>query len=384
MIGALSVQTRDRECPDVQNDSHLLCFSQMKSSVVQTSSHFDLRRGALRSVAALAVASIAAAPMWVQAKPEKTRVLIAVGGKASFYHLPLTIAEQLGFFRDEGLDVVLDDHNGGALALQAVLTGTADVVAGAYEHTISQQMEKRTFQAFVMEGRAPQIALGISAKAIPDYKSLADLRGRRIGVSAPGSSTNMVANMALSRVGLKPADVHYVGVGSVGAAINAFRSGQVDALCHTDPAMTLLEQKGELRVVQDTRTLKGTAQLFGGLMPSGCLYAPLAFLEKNPGTAQALANGIVRSLKWLQTAGPSDIIRSVPESYLLGDRALYLASFNKVHEAFSVDGLISDDSAKIALRALASFDSALRPEKIDLLGTYTNAYARKAKDRFKA
>ncbi|MEY4757545.1 MAG: hypothetical protein RJA34_2443 [Pseudomonadota bacterium] len=356
----------------------------MKSNPVQTSSHFDIRRGTLRSVAALAVASVAAVPMCVQAKPEKARVIISVGGKASFYHLPLTIAEQLGFFRDEGLDVKLDDHNGGAMALQAMLRGSADVVAGAYEHTISQQLEKRDLQAFVMEGRTPQIALGISAKALPDYKSLADLRGRRIGVSAPGSSTNMVANVALSRVGLKPADVHYVGVGSAGGAIDALRSGQVDALCNTDPVITMLEQKGELRVVLDTRTLKGTAQVFGGAMPSGCLYAPLAFLEKNPQTAQALANGIVRSLKWLQTAGPSDIIRSVPEAYLLGDRALYLASFNRVHEAFSIDGLITEEGAKVALKALVSFDASVKADKVDLSRTYTNVYARKAKDRFKA
>jgi NitT/TauT family transport system substrate-binding protein len=158
----------------------------------------------------------------------------------------------------------------------------------------------------------------------------------------------------------------------------------VDALCNTDPVMTMLEQKGELRVVLDTRTLKGTAQLFGGPMPSGCLYAPVAFLEKNPQTAQALANGIVRSLKWLQTAGPSDIVRSVPDAYLLGDRALYLATFNKVHEAFSVDGLISEEGAKVALKALASFDTAVKADKIDLSRTYTNAFARKAKDRFKA
>ena len=335
-------------------------------------------------MAALAVASVAAVPMCVQAKPEKARVIISVGGKASFYHLPLTIAEQLGFFRDEGLDVKLDDHNGGAMALQAMLRGSADVVAGAYEHTISQQLEKRDLQAFVMEGRTPQIALGISAKALPDYKSLADLRGRRIGVSAPGSSTNMVANVALSRVGLKPADVHYVGVGSAGGAIDALRSGQVDALCNTDPVITMLEQKGELRVVLDTRTLKGTAQVFGGAMPSGCLYAPSAFLEKNPQTAQALANGIVRSLKWLQTAGPSDIIRSVPEAYLLGDRALYLASFNRVHEAFSIDGLITEEGAKVALKALVSFDASVKTDKVDLSRTYTNVYARKAKDRFKA
>lgn len=72
-----------------------------------------------------------------QGKPEKTKVTIAVGGKNLFYYLPLTIAERQGYFKDEGLDVEIVDFAGGAKALQAVVGGSADVVSGAYEHTIT-------------------------------------------------------------------------------------------------------------------------------------------------------------------------------------------------------------------------------------------------------
>jgi hypothetical protein len=75
----------------------------------------------------------------LQGKLEKSKVSIAVGGKAAFYYLPLTIAEQLGYFKDEGLDVEISDFAGGARALQAVVGGSADVVSGAYEHTINMQ-----------------------------------------------------------------------------------------------------------------------------------------------------------------------------------------------------------------------------------------------------
>jgi NitT/TauT family transport system substrate-binding protein len=148
--------------------------------------------------------------------------------------------------------------------------------------------------------------------------------------------------------------------------------------------MTMLEQKGEVKIISDTRTLRGTQEVFGGPMPAGCLYAPLDFVQRHPNTCQALANAIVHGLKWLQTAGPSDIIKTVPESYLLGDRALYLASFNKVREAIALDGLIPEEGAKTALRALASFEAGVKPEKIDLAKTYTNDFARRAKERFKA
>lgn len=334
--------------------------------------------------AALAAASLGLPALAADAKPEKSKLAIAVGGKASFYYLPLTIAEQLGYFKAEGLDVEISDFAGGARALQAVVGGSADVVSGAYEHTINLQNKGQMFQAFVLQGRAPQIALGVSNKTLPHYKKVADLKGRKIGVTAPGSSTNMMANLVLSRAGLKAGDVSFIGVGTSAGALAAMRSGQIDAICNIDPVMTMLEQKGDVRIVFDTRTLKGTREVFGGPMPAGCLYAPLDFVQKNPATAQALTNAMVHALKWLQTAGPSDLIKTVPESYLLGDRGLYLASFDKVREALAIDGMFPEEGGRTALRALASFDSTLKVDRIDLSKTWTNQFAARAKARFKA
>lgn len=333
--------------------------------------------------AAVAAASVACPALRAQGKLEKSSLALAVGGKAAFYYLPLTIAEQLGYFKAEGLDVEISDFAGGARALQAVVGGSADVCSGAFEHTINLQSKNQFFQSFVLQGRAPQIAIGISNKTMSDYKSLADLKGKKIGVSAPGSSTNMVANLVLSRAGIQAGDVSFIGVGTAAGALTAMRSGQIDAMSNTDPVMTMLEQKGDVRIIADTRTLKGTQEVFGGIMPAGCLYAPAEFIRKNPNTTQALANAIVRGLKWLQTAGPSDIIKTVPESYLLGDRALYLASFSKIREAISPNGLVPEEGPKTALRALASFDPAVKADKIDLTKTYTNEFALRAGEKFK-
>jgi NitT/TauT family transport system substrate-binding protein len=319
-----------------------------------------------------------------QGKIEKPKLSIAVGGKAAFYYLPLTISEQLGYFKAEGLDVEISDFAGGAKALQALVGGSADVVAGAYEHTINMQSKNQHIESIVLMGRAPQIAVAVSTKAMPRYKSLTDLRGKKIGVSAPGSSTNMVANLVLSRAGVKASEVSYVGVGTASGALAALRSGQIDAMSNTDPVMTMLEQKGDVKIISDTRTLKGTQEVFGGPMPAACFYTHTDFVKNNPNTCQALANAIVHGLKWLQTAGPSDIIKTVPESYLLGDRALYLASLNKVREAISLDGILPEEGAKTALRALASFVPSITADKIDLSKTYTNEFARRAKERFKA
>lgn len=340
--------------------------------------------GALGAFSALSAAGLGV-PEAARAQSEGAalgRVTLAVGGQGVLYHLPLALADQLGYFRAEGLEVTIRDFSAGALALQAVQEGAADVGAGAFEHTIRQQLRGQAYRAFVVQGRAPQLALGVSLRSVPGYKELGDLGGRRVGVSSVGSSTHMAASLLLARAGLGPRDVTFVGVGSGVAAMNALRSGQVHALCHADPIMTLLEQKADMRIVGDMRSLKAAQELFGGAMPASCLYAPQAFLQKHAAQAQALAHGIVHALKWLQTAGPADIVKAVPSSYLMGDRGLYLAAFSRVRETYSTNGAMPDDGPATALRTLSRLHPELADAKIDLPRTFTNDLVRKARQKY--
>jgi NitT/TauT family transport system substrate-binding protein len=338
----------------------------------------------MRKILQVLGASLVVAATPVHAQLEKRDVHIAVGGKSAFYYLPLTIAEQRGYFRDEGLEVKISDFAGGSAALRAVVGGSAEVVSGAYEHTISLQGKKQFFQAFVLQGRLPQIALGVSSAKAGSFKSLKDLKGMKIGVSAPGSSTHNLVKQLLTKAGLDPnKDVSIVGAGIGAGAIAAMRSGQLDAISNVDPVMTKLEMDGAVKVIADTRTLKGTQEVWGAPLPAGCLYAPVEFVGKYPNVAQALANAIVRADKWIAKAGATDVAKSVPESYLLGDRALYLFSFDKVKEAISPDGMISDAGAKATLKALREFDPGVMNAAIDLGRTYTNEFAKKANAKYK-
>ena len=341
-----------------------------------------MRRTILKSLAAAPM--LAAFPhVWAQAgKPEKPRLTVAVGGKNLFYYLPLTIAEQLGYFKDEGLQVEIPDFAGGSKALQALAGGSADVVSGAYEHTINMQAKNQAIEAFVLQGRAPQIVLAVSTKTMPDFRTIADLKGKKIGVTAPGSSTAMMVSYVLAKAGLKPSDVSFVGVGASAGALTAIKSGQVDAIANLDPVITMLQRDKLIKVVADTRTLKDTQAVYGGPMPAAVLYTQSKFIAENPNTTQALANAMVHALRWLQKAGPSDIVKTVPESYLLGDRALYLAAWENVRQAMSPDGVMPEAGPATALRMLESFEPSLKGKKIDLAKTYTNAFARKAAARY--
>jgi len=313
---------------------------------------------------------------------EKAKATIAVGGKNLLYYLPLTIAESQGYFKAEGLDLTIVDFAGGARALQAVVGGSADVVSGAFEHTVNMQFKGQAMRAFALQGMAPQIVLGVNPKTMPNFKTVADLKGKKIGVTAPGSSTNVVVNFLLAKVGLKPSDVSIIGVGASQGAVAAMTTGQIDAISNLDPVITLLQRGGHLKVVSDTRDPKESERVFGGPMPAGCLYAPVSFLEKNPNTAQAMCNAIVRANKWIQAAGPAEIIKAVPESYLLGDRAVYIDAFLAAKKALSPDGSIPDKGSETALRALASVDAEIGKAKLDLKAVYTNDFVKKANAKY--
>ena len=310
-----------------------------------------------RSVLAAGIATLLFPALLSAQALEKKKVTIAVGGKNLLYYLPLTVAEQKGFFKDEGLEVEIVDFAGGARALQAVVGGSADVVSGAFEHNINMQAKGQPMRAFVLQGRAPQIVLAVSNKTMPNFKSVADLKGKKIGVTAPGSSTNIMTNFVLAKSGLKGTDVSYVGVGASQGAVAALRSGQIDAISNLDPVITMLARNNDIRIISDTRDVAEADKVFGGPMPAATLYSPVAFIEKNPNTVQALTNAIVRANKWIQQAGPSDIVKTVPESFLLGDRAVYIDAFLKAKPALSPDGMIPEQGPATALRALVQHRS---------------------------
>jgi len=330
-----------------------------------------------------ATPALLAAPAFVHAQAvEKPALTLAVGGKNLLYYLPLTIAEQLGYFKAEGLDVKIVDFAGGSQALRALVGGSADVVSGAFEHTVNMQAKGQKLRAVVLMGRAPQIVLGVNPKTMPNFKTVADLKGKKIGVTAPGSSTNVMANFVLAKAGLKPSDVSIIGVGAGSGAVAAMRSGQVDAMSNLDPVITQLQRSNDLKIVSDTRIVAEADKVFGGPMPAACLYLPQGFIDKNPRTVQALANAIVRADKWIQAAGPGDIIKTVPETYLLGDRAVYIDAFLAAKPALSPDGLFPEKGPDTAYRALASIDPEIAKATLDLKAVFTNDFAKAANAKY--
>jgi NitT/TauT family transport system substrate-binding protein len=334
--------------------------------------------------AGLSGARAQAAPGSPLAKGTSARLVVVVENKAAFCFLPLTIAERLGYFASEGLDLDIRELPDAEQCVQALLSGSAHLYAGAYSSTLALQSRGLVFRSMVLLGRAPQLAMGVSLRTMGHYRQLRDLRGKRVGVQGVGSGSHKVARLLMARAGMGIHEVQYLSLSDHSEALAAFRAGQLDAICYTDPVITSLEQGADLRLVADTRTVQGTTEVFGGAMPSGSLLAQEEFISNHPRQCQALTDAMVRALKWMQTAGPSDLIKTVPERYFAGDRALYLAAYSRAREAWTPDGLMPEDGPGTAARTQARLDPGQPILRVDLARTFTNEFARKAKLRFRA
>ena len=332
-----------------------------------------------RLTAIAALAGLLAAPAFGQGAPEKTTVNLGVGGKPLLYYLPLTIAERKGYFKEQGLDVSINDFGGGAKSLQALVGGSVDVVTGAYEHTIRMQAKKQDIVAVAELGRFPGIVVAVHKSKVDKIKSAADLKDMKIGVTAPGSSTMLTVQYAMVKAGLKPTDAAFIGVGGGASAVAAMKKGEIDAISHLDPVIAKLEADGDAVVLIDTRTEAGSKALWGGSNPAAVLYMKRDFMEKNPNTTQRLTNALVKALKWLATAKPEDVAATVPEEYFLGDKALYLKAVAKSLEAYSRDGVATEAGMKSVLATLQTLDPSFATTQIDLAKTFEPKFAKAAK-----
>ena len=338
----------------------------------------DTRR---RQMLSMALATgVALSPVRLPAASGLQQVTVALTARNSLYHLPLVLAERLGYFRQQGLQVNLVSHDSGAAGAASVVQGKADVLAGAFEHVFELQHKAQFFQAFVQMNSTPMISLGLSAMRVAP-RSWQELKSARIGVSALESGTHWMSCLWLMRNGLQPQDVHFVEVGTSASALGALWEGQVDALCNPDPVMHWLEQRGEIRLIAETRTSSGTQQIAGGALPGGCLMAREEFLLRHPQVASALADGVVQALRWLQTAGPTDLFKTVPVAPWLGDRAVYLGALHKSRDAYARDGLIQEDAVFNAWRLHARV-AAHAPASRNLLArTFTHAFVQRSPAR---
>ena len=325
------------------------------------------------------VAALAAIVLTAGAASAQSKVTIAIGGGACLCYLPTVLAKQLGEYDKAGLSVELVDLKGGSDALKAVLGGSADVVSGYFDHTVNLAAKKQEMQSFVVYDRYPGLVLAVSPNHTASIKSIQDLAGKKVGVSAPGSSTDFFLKYLLKKNGIDPNNVSVIGVGLGATAVAAMQQGQIEAAVMLDPAVTILQAAhSDLRILSDTRTEHDTRDVFGGDYPGGALYATTAWITAHPKEAQSLTNAILGTLAWIHAHSAEEIADKMPPNIVGKDKAQYVAALKNTIPMYSTTGLMDPKGADAVLAVFSTSSPDVAKANIDVTRTYTNAFVEQA------
>src|SRR5476651_1927031 len=310
----------------------------------------------------------------------QSKVTIAVGGGACLCYLPTVLAKQLGEFDKAGLAVELVDLKGGSDALKAVLGGSADVVSGYFDHCVNLAAKKQELVSFVVYDRYPGLVLVVSPSHTGEIKSIKDLAGKKVGVSAPDSSTDFFLKYLLKKNGLDPTSASVIGVGLGATAVAAMEQGEIDAAVMLDPSVTVLQgSHPDLRILADTRTQKDTLDVFGGEYPGGALYSTTAWIAAHEKETQALTNAIVNTLAWIHSHSAEQIMEKMPPEMVGKNKELYLAALKNTIPMYSETGKMDPKGADAVLAVFSEGSPDVAKANIDVTKTYTNKFVEQAK-----
>jgi len=325
------------------------------------------------AVATAISAGILCAPAPVRASGTVT---VAIGGKGLITYLPLTLAEQLGYFKDAGLSVQVSDFAGGSKSIEALVGGSVDVAVAAFEHTLLLQRKGIEIKAIALFNESYGAVVALKPELAKAYKSPADLKGLKIGATAPGTSGALLVSIVLSKAKLPPSAVSIIGIGGGPGALAAVKAGQLDGVSQFDPLITQLIHDGDVVPIVDTRTAEGMNYAYGGYLAASSVLASPKFLSQNPAAAKAFAGAIARTMKWLKTATPEQVAATVPQAYLGTNPALYREAVQSAKATFTADGAIPSEAAENTYKVLSTHGPLLGVKDINVAAAYDNTFVR--------
>jgi NitT/TauT family transport system substrate-binding protein len=328
--------------------------------------------------AALSAVALAASLMSAGSALAADKVSIMVGGYEKQIYLPAKLAEGLGYFKAEGLEVELLNEAAGVDAENEMLAGAVQGVVGFYDHCVDLQTKGKYVESVVQFSQAPGEVELVSAKH-PEIKSMADLRGKSLGVTGLGSSTNFLSQYLMVKAGVPLGEFTSIPVGAGTTFIAAMQQDKIQAGMTTEPTISRLLKTGEARVLIDMRTVEQTKAALGGTYPAASLYMSTDWVEKNKPTVQKLANAFVKTLKFIATHSGAEIADKMPKDFYVGDKEGYVKALDSGKAMFTPDGVMPAGGPETVLAVLSGFSKNVKGKTVDLSKTYTTEFVKKAK-----
>jgi len=298
------------------------------------------------------------------------RIVLMVGGIEKIIYLPVKLAQQLGYFSQEGLEVELRSEWAGVRSVDVLLVGGAQGVVGFYDHTLYMQSQGKAVTSVIQFAQAPGEVELVSSR-LPRVRSMADLGGQTLGVTGLGSSTQFLSRYLAMSAGLRLNQVAFRAVGTGDSFIEAMTSGAIGAGMTTEPTASRLLATGKARVLVDLRTPEDTARALGGPYPASCLYMQTAWVDRHRPEVQKLVNALVKALRYIQNHTAAEIADHLPADFYGGDRAVYIKALARSKPIFIPDGRMPANGPANVLRVLTHTERSLQGKAVDLPSTYT-------------
>jgi NitT/TauT family transport system substrate-binding protein len=335
------------------------------------------------TLAAATAMSLAACRSRSDSGGQGNTVKIMVGGIDKVIYLPAKLTEQLGYFKEQGLNVQLLTEPAGAQAENVLISGGVQGVVGFYDHTVDLQTKGKCVQSVVQLADVPGEVEIVSARQAGRIASPRDFAGKKMGVTSPGSSTDFLTQYLATKNGVPTSRYTTVTAGAGQTFIATLANGGIDAGMTTDPTVAKLVSTGQGKVLLDMRTEQGTRAALGGMYPSSSLYMDCDYVASHRDTVQKLANAIVKTLRWMKGRPPAQIAAKMPADYAGGDPKLYEKAIADSIGMFNANGVMPVDGAKNVLNVLAQFSPNVRgnKDKVDLSKTYTTTFVSKVPQR---
>ncbi|GBD30417.1 Riboflavin-binding protein RibY [bacterium HR32] len=310
-----------------------------------------------RLVAVAVALALAGGPVAAQRLPVQVDLPVVPALEPA---LPVLVAEAAGHFRGEGVEVGRFLLTGGVSIRNLLIGGRASFGVLGTEHIPLARTAGSPLKAVASVYDRLHVTLIVRSALRGQVKSVQDLRGRTVGVTAPGSFTWSVAVTFLKRAGLEPdRDVRLLPVGTDAHVLYAaLQTGRVDALVFSEPVLSRAEMDGVGFVLVDVFDPVVARRWIGSdLLLVGVLASTESAIQAQPEVAGALVRAIARGLAYLRSHGAEEIVRLVAgnpkTSQLLQGvpRELAVRMVNRIRRGFGT-GCLSPTGYQAELRRM--------------------------------
>jgi len=302
---------------------------------------------------------------------------IMVGGLNKQIYLPNMLAQRLGYFKAENLDVTLIDEGSGQASEEEVVAGNVDAGSGAYVHPMVLNTQGKKIETICQFGIAPGEAEVVDA-SLTNITSVKDLAGKNLGVTDLGSGTHVLTQAILGTAGVNPTNAHYVAVGAGDTFIAAIQQKKIAAGMTTYPTISRLVNSGKGKILVSLLTPDSTRAALGGDYPFIGIFAKNDWVNSNKDVAQRLVNAYVKTLKYIHSHSADEIASQMPTDYFAGDKASYVADLKDQLAIFGTDCRMPAGGAETVQKIQQQFVSSYKGKSANLSETYTNEFADKA------